>query len=528
MQIKRIKKYPLDIRGVLETNLISGESYEINAIALPIVIAREGDYFGDTLKIKDGGTGKNLIRDVDFAPVCFDIDASEAVGGRACYAAFQFLRPELAPSKIIVEYRLVGGEYVNRVAPLIDAAINVMADKRQAEWKNILNKPTEYPPKLHNHYLSEITDFGALIQAIRDNTQAILSLMSSVEIRLTALVYNLDKSNRSEHISMLALINNLNDQVGDLNTTVADIKYKIEHPVQTFDMFALKSTNINGHTLDNDVLLRPEDVDAVSASRGGIFFNGFVDDLTNYGRLSKSQVLRISNKDQIDRLRPGAMIPVIKDNKNDGILPMSPGLGQITKLTTSDSNYRVAYTVLLYMVDGETWHGYAVNATTIKWTKFVMGEIPDPVPAGAVLPFVGISPPPRYFIPIGQPFDRETNPILSTVLPDGRLPDMRGLFLRMDDLGANIDPDGPNRKMFTKQQHATKQWWAKFMSFDRSYNQPSDMGIGYISDRWSASIKHGSSDRWGTFVTLDSSRGGNTSTETRPVNMNVAYIMKGG
>lgn len=528
MQIKRIYKYPLDLRGVLDSNLISGESYDINAAALPVVIAREGDFFGDTLRIKDGATGQNLVRDVDFAPTCFDIEATEAVGGRACYGAFQFLRPESAPSKLLVEYRLVGGEYVNRVAPLIDAAINVMADKRQAEWKNILNKPTEFPPKLHNHYLSEITDFGALIQAIRDNTQAILALMTNVEARLTALIYNLDRSNRAEHTSILALIEHLNNQVGDLNTTVANIKSKVENPEQTFNQFALKSTKINGHALYSDIHLEPEEIDAVSASRGGTFRNSFVDNLTNYGRMNSSQVHRIYNKSQIDDFKPGSMIPVWKDNSNDGILPMSPGLGQLTKLTTGDGNFRIAYTVLLYMVNGETWHGYAVNATTIRWTKFVMGEIKDPVPPGAVLPYVGIQPPKDYFIPQGQPFDKPSNPVLSWLLPSGRLPDMRGLFLRMYDMESGRDPDGRTRGLLTYQDHSSKHWWSTFMSFDRSYDQPADKGMAYISGRWNTNIKHGGNDSWGTFVTIDSARWGNTSSENRPMNMNVTYIMKAG
>lgn len=527
MQIERIYKYPLDLRGVLDSNLISGESYDINAAALPVVIAREGDFFGDTLKIKDGATGQNLVRDVDFAPTCFDIEATEAVGGRACYGAFQFLRPESAPSKLLVEYRLVGGEYVNRVAPLIDAAINVMADKRQAEWKNILNKPSEFPPKLHNHYLSEITDFGALIQAIRDNTQAILALMTNVEARLTALIYNLDSSNRAEHISILALIEHLNNQVGDLNTTVANIKSKVEHPEQTFNQFALKSTKINGHSLYNDIHLEPEDVDAVSASRGGMFKNSFVDNLTNYGRMSNSQVYHITSKSQIDDFKPGAMIPVRKDNVNDGILPMSPGLGQLVKLTTGDGNYRQYYTVLLYVTNGEAWHGYAITATSMRWTKFVMGEQPSPIKPGTLLHYVGWEPPAGYFIPMGQPYDMAKNPGLAKLLPWGSLPDLRGVFLRTLDYGKNLDP---GRNLLSYQGDAIRPVIGEVAPISETFGNNGGYGTGPFAkfDRNAGGTPRKVDWTQSGGFTFDISRVHPVANEVRPVNVAVNLIIRGG
>lgn len=527
MQIKRIYKYPLDIRGVLETNLISGEAYDINATKLPIVIAREGDFFGDSLKIKDGSTGENLIVDVDYAPTCFDIDATEIVGGRPCYGAFKFLRPEAAPSKILVEYRLVGGEYVNRVAPLIDAAINVMADKRQSSWENINNKPAEFPPKLHNHYLSEITDFGALIQAIRDNTDALLALMSTMQNRLSALIYNLDSSNRAEHISILAMISHINDRIGDLYSRSDKLQTIVDNPLQSFDMFALKSININGHTLHNNIHLEPEDVDAVSASRGGVFWNSFVDNKTNYGRMSNSASTHIYNKDQIDNMIPGAMIPVWKDRDNDNFLPMSPGLGQIHKYTTDRDNFREWYMVMLFGSGGDVWYGFAANATTINWTRVLTGSFPDPIPPGTILHYSGIQPPPGYFVPIGQDFDGNKNPECAKLFPNWKLPDFRGRFLRMIDYGAGRDP---NRDILSYQDDAIRPVYGEVAPISETFGWNGGYCTGpFVKFDRDASGTPRKVD-WspaGGFK-FDISRVHPVANEVRPINAAVNYIIRGG
>lgn len=527
MQVKRIYKYPLDLRGVLDTNLISGEVYEINAAELPIVVAREGDFFGDTLKIKDGSTGGNLVPEVDFAPVCFDIDATEAVGGRPCYGAFKFLRPEAAPSKILVEYRLVGGEYVNRVAALIDTAINVLEDKRQSSWENILNKPTDYPPKLHNHYLSEITDFGALIQAIRDNTEALLALMAPMQNRLSTLIYNLDNSNRAEHNSILALITHLNNQVGDLYSRSDRLQTIVDNPMQSFDMFALKSIRVNGHSLHNDVQLSAEDVDAVSATRGGVFWNSFVDNRTNYGRMSNSPSTHIYNKDQIDNMLPGTMIPVWKDQWNDNFLPMSPGLGQLHKYTTDRDNFREWYMVMLFGAGGDVWFGFAASATTINWTRVLTGSFPDPIPPGTLLHYLGTQPPPGYFVPLGQDFDGNLNPQCARLFPNWKLPDMRGMFLRMIDYGAGRDP---NRDILSHQGDAIRPIFGEFAPISETFGSNGGYGTGpfakFEKDANGTPRKVDWSKAGG--VSFDISRVHPVGNEVRPINVAVNYIIRGG
>lgn len=528
MQVKRIYRYPLDLLGVLETNLISGERYDVNAAKFPIIIANEGVFYADTLVLIDGTTGVKLKPNIDYKPVCYDIDASAAAAGRACYAAFQFLKRESAPPKVFAEYRLIGGEYVNRVSPIIDAAINVNADKRQAEWENILNKPTEYPPMLHNHYLSEITDWGALIQAIRDCRDALLSLTVAMEARILKMIHNLDVDNKAEHQLINALLNSLTNNLGSLKIDVDNLKNKLTNATDTFDMFALKKTKVNGYPLSSDITLKAEDVDAVSATHGGVFQSSFIDVITNYGRTTGARSFYITDKHQIDEMVTGTIIQIYKKDWSVNVVPMAPGLGQIIKLANNHHDARLNYQVLLYSANGEAFQGYADLYTSIRWTKIVTGEIPSQVPPGTMLPYVGVNPPDGFFLPMGQQYDMRANPVLAKLLPYGVLPDLRGSFLRMLDYGRGLDPDS-GRGMLSFQDYATKHWYANFRSFDRQTTDGSwDQGISSVVNRWSAYVKHGGNDLWGSLVQLNPAIHGNMANETRPKNYAVNYILKAG
>jgi hypothetical protein len=529
MQLKRIFKYPLDLQGVLTTNLISGETYKIDAVKLPIIIAREGDFYGDTLKIKNGATGAELKTGVDFIPTCYDIEASSRAAGRACYAAFQMLKPNTAPSSIIVEYRLIGGEFTNRIAALIDNLLNVANDHRQTEWGNIKNKPTEFTPKLHNHWLSEITDWGTLIQAIRDNTQALLGLFTAMEARILRYVANLDESNRLEHIYFNSILKDLSEKEHRDRVDIDNINASLADPLKTFNMFALKDTRINGHNLHQDIHLSPEDVDAVSASRGGTFWNSFVDNRTNYGRMNSSPCITIYNKEQLDDFVPGSMIPVWKANREDGILPMPQGLGQIHKFTTHSGNHREHYSLLLTHWDGGMWYGMCTSPTWVQWSEIHTGTRPNQVLPGTITYYTGWDAPAGYAIPSGQPFDRWANPVLGAMFTNGHLPDLRGAFIRAIDHNRGLDPWG-NRAIGQYQDDAMRHLTGSVYPISETFGWNGGTGTGvfhrFDKDAGGTPRKVDWSPAGG--FDFDNARQVPVDRENRPVNISLNVIIKLG
>ncbi|WP_210615140.1 tail fiber protein [Klebsiella oxytoca] len=138
------------------------------------------------------------------------------------------------------------------------------------------------------------------------------------------------------------------------------------------------------------------------------------------------------------------------------------------------------------------------------------------VPSGTIVIWGRPAIPDGWFQCNGQPFNALLNPRLATLYPDGKVPDLRGVFLRGLDNGAGIDPD-MNRALLSLQSESFKRHRHQVPLERLSGNVSAPGSVPGIA--WPGSPQRQNTD------TLSEEEG---EDETRPVNKSVHYIIKGG
>ncbi|EPO3102694.1 shufflon system plasmid conjugative transfer pilus tip adhesin PilV [Vibrio cholerae] len=146
----------------------------------------------------------------------------------------------------------------------------------------------------------------------------------------------------------------------------------------------------------------------------------------------------------------------------------------------------------------------------------------DSTPIGTVILWASLTIPDGWVEMKGQ--STESYPELKSLIGN-TIPDMRGVVARGLDRDRGLD-SSPSRGIRSYQDDATQNFSANFMSFDRANKTYDDNGISKTVSRWSASVKGGNSDSWGTVVNLDNSRMVRTANETRMKNVALLYIIK--
>ena len=129
----------------------------------------------------------------------------------------------------------------------------------------------------------------------------------------------------------------------------------------------------------------------------------------------------------------------------------------------------------------------------------------------------------------GQAFDKTQNPILGALYPSGRVPDLRGQFVRAWDHGAGIDSDS-SRGILSTQGDAIRNISGSVsgiggVRFD-----------GYYGSFYDSGARHGNmaqttgtcSSNCNDDFAFDASRQVPTAPENRPKNIALMYIMKKG
>ena len=140
----------------------------------------------------------------------------------------------------------------------------------------------------------------------------------------------------------------------------------------------------------------------------------------------------------------------------------------------------------------------------------------------------------------GQAFDKTQNPILGALYPSGRVPDLRGQFVRAWDHGAGVDSES-NRAILSSQSDAIRNITGSlFFGLDGDISissLPSNLQSG--ATYYDTSVvnrdfgnnltlnNHTEANRW-ISQKLDASRQVPTAPENRPKNIALMYNKKKG
>ncbi|MDB6368737.1 tail fiber protein [Photorhabdus bodei] len=142
------------------------------------------------------------------------------------------------------------------------------------------------------------------------------------------------------------------------------------------------------------------------------------------------------------------------------------------------------------------------------------------IPVGAPIPWPLAHPPIGYFACNGSAFNKLQYPKLAEAYPNGRLPDLRGEFIRGWDDGRGVDP---GRILLTNQSDALQDLKGSF----KGDGEIAVTTEGVFANGGAVSGKYGAQNDNVSYKTLfDASRVARTSHETRPRNIAFNYIVK--
>ena len=164
--------YPLDRTASSPTNYIVGEVHDVPVADTKIIVPTYSPFFTNNLRIYDHISNVELVKDVDFKLGELHADATLHLG----HEVYQLiiLTNDSINAQIRINYQTVGGQYSYPVPAIKQLYEQVISRNDPVDWNRVVNKPTQYPPSLHTHWLSDIYGFQAVVDALERVRNAIV------------------------------------------------------------------------------------------------------------------------------------------------------------------------------------------------------------------------------------------------------------------------------------------------------------------------------------------------------------------
>ncbi|HGJ5855266.1 phage tail protein [Arsenophonus nasoniae] len=213
----------------------------------------------------------------------------------------------------------------------------------------------------------------------------------------------------------------------------------------------------------------------------------------------------------------------IRSNGNYASLALIKGDGNKLLLETAPGDAYFVYR------DAENNNKAVVSIPSNKNGKLALTSDVEAInnyPVGAPIPWSQAKPPEGYLVCDGQPFDKAKCPKLLIAYPSGRLPELRGEFIR--GLSAGRDGVDVGRTVLSAQGDAIRSIKGRIGYVRQGAGSPPVFADGaFRQDRtFNANVKSGENDSWGSVASFDSSRVVPTANENRPRNIAFLYIVR--
>ncbi|MEQ9721132.1 phage tail protein [Yersinia alsatica] len=162
-----------------------------------------------------------------------------------------------------------------------------------------------------------------------------------------------------------------------------------------------------------------------------------------------------------------------------------------------------------------------------EWIDIVTSRSTTLTPIGTPLPYPGITPPAGYLKCNGASFYAHYYPVLATLYPDKKLPDLRGEFIRGFDDGRSIDT---GRALLSAQTDALQNIIGGIRGISESLGSAAESNFSGAFAKTDSvgndnTPRHTDITHCGSFD-FDASRVVRTAAETRPRNISFCYILR--
>ena len=165
-------RYALDPTGLNPDNLVIAEEHQTTANSVRAVAPNSGAFFAESMLVYDGDTNTQLTVGTDYKCVELLQDATLKYGKEICVLLL-IINPAVS-SSVTITYQAVGGQFQYDGSAIANLYETVIKDNRPVDWENVLNRPLEYPPTMHNHLLEDVYGFEPVVAAIERVRNAIV------------------------------------------------------------------------------------------------------------------------------------------------------------------------------------------------------------------------------------------------------------------------------------------------------------------------------------------------------------------
>lgn len=165
-------RYPLDPTGLNQDNYVSGEIKTLTTAQLRAIAPKYGPFFTEGFTAYDNGNGRILVKGVDFQIVDL-LQSATLKFGKEIAQVVLIINPNVS-SSVRINYHVLGGAFQGNAEGLVALYDVIMQDGRPVDWTNVLNKPTQYTPTLHNHMLEDVYGFEPLVVAMERIRNALI------------------------------------------------------------------------------------------------------------------------------------------------------------------------------------------------------------------------------------------------------------------------------------------------------------------------------------------------------------------
>lgn len=292
-----VYRYQFDKTGNSPANLIVSEPHTITP-GMPIIVANEGLFYADTLVVEKSGT--QLTESSDYKFVSLDKYAT-ALTGLSAVAAIEMDGSH--SGTVNLTYQCVGGPEghpMSLVRDLLDAI--ALVSSGSVTWSQVLpTAPAAFPPSLHSHYPSDLSDLDMLASLLRELTEALSGdrvlrntgndLSEKYERLLRVLSQQRNSINTiTSGIGSGEAINLIQQQLLDFESTpdvINPMLIGITEIIQEWETSEVKTvraivsfTSDDGNVHTTDLLLGNDSTNAYMSTYGTLKPNGSLFDIT--------------------------------------------------------------------------------------------------------------------------------------------------------------------------------------------------------------------------------------------------------